>query len=578
MDAMHCRTPCPAPPARLLLLLCLVSLARAPLARADAPFFEFDGPNGFWGSPGVPAEAFDLLKTAQQAPNAVLKCFAFTPGGDWVFLFGGNGYYSSNVNLPACRKLTELQRQNAEFNCVAFAPTGGWTLFWGQNGSWTEGHVPADAFKAIAQVGTAGGKLRSIAYGPHGAWVLMFDKTGLYFGGVPDDLAKVLGDAVKHGLSVKCVDFYGNDWICLTNNGWWTSNNNLAACQLIAKNIQQGYKPKWIALKPLSGRHDFAKWSQMVHAALDGKLAGGYAFEVLDHGKVVAQGAQGWARAPWEAQNPSVKWTLEKPMDIASCSKVVTATALLKLWEQTQGTPQAFTLDDPFWPHIKNVCPTAHADVKHVTLRQLLMHKSGFKPLDSFLAPADLEHLLNQPLAHKPGTVAAYDNNNFFILHFVIEQLAGSAYASYVKEHVLQPMGITRMETRPEAKAWTLAYEKPGDQRPGAMVEFDCTAFAGAGGWYASVSDLGHFLACLRANKVLSPATTDIMLKENLGWDYSDPGWTKGGMVRTGGNQQNGSAIAYYPDGIDAVILVNCVPPTNIEDLLGQAWMEARGE
>src|SRR5207245_2625573 len=124
---------------------------------------------------------FNLLKKVQAEGKAPLKCVAFTPAGDWVFLFGGDGYYSSNVNLPACKKLTELQGHNADFKCVAFSPAGGWTIFWSQNGSWTEGSVPDEAFKKIVEVGKRGGELRTIAYGPNGAWVLTFDKSGVYY-------------------------------------------------------------------------------------------------------------------------------------------------------------------------------------------------------------------------------------------------------------------------------------------------------------------------------------------------------------------------------------------------------------
>ncbi len=150
------------------LRLCTVFLVLAGVARAEQPFFELDGFNGFWGSGGVPDGAFKLLKEVQQAGDAELKCFAFTLQVDWVFLFGGNGYYASNLELPACKKLTELQKDNADFKCVAFAPTGRWTLLWGGNGNWTEGKILDAAFAKMQEVGNRNGKLRSIAFGPHG--------------------------------------------------------------------------------------------------------------------------------------------------------------------------------------------------------------------------------------------------------------------------------------------------------------------------------------------------------------------------------------------------------------------------
>ena len=68
------------------------------------------------------------------------------------------------------------------------------------------------------------------------------------------------------------------------------------------------------------------------------------------------------------------------------------------------------------------------------------------------------------------------------------------------------------------------------------------------------------------------------MLKENFGWDYSDPGWSKGGLLNSGDGQSSGSTICHFPDGVDAVILINCVQPANIQDLMAQAWTEGRGK
>lgn len=559
---------------RCLVNCCIVWLGIVATARADAPFFELDGRNGFWGSPGVPDDAFQKLKAVQQGNQGDLKCVAFTPQGDWVFLFGGDGFYTSNLDLPACKKLKELQGQGHDFKCVAFAPGGGWTVLWDQNGNWTEGRIPDDAFKKIVEVAKNGSTLRSVAFGPNGSWVVLFDQSGVWCGGVPADLAKVLDNAVKKGLTVLCVAFTGNDWICLTSGGWWTSNLALPAAKLIDKNVKAGYSPKWLAVMPTLGPPNFAKWSQIIHGALDGKLAGGYVFEVLDHGKVVAQGAEGWARAPWEKADPSVKWTLTKPMGVASVSKTVTAAALLKLWEE--GKPK-FSLDDPFWPYIKSLCPKASADVKQVTIRQLLTHRSGFQKTDDYITPQDLEKLLVLPLGEKPGTLYDYQNNNYYILHLLIEQIGHVRYTPYVKEHVLKPMGITHMETHSEAKRPACGYGKPGDRQPGDPFQQDCASWAGAAGWYASASDLGRFLTGLSQHKVLHPQTTEVMFKDNMGWDFSDPGWAKGGLWPSG-ERQVGSVIAHFPDGIDAVLLVNCQPPTNIEDLLLRVWREGRGK
>jgi hypothetical protein len=219
-------------------------------AQAETPFFTFDGSNGFFASKGAPEDAGTFLSKARDS-GGELKCFAFAMSGEWAFLFGHDGFYTSNPDLPACKKLTELQKQHADLKCVAFAPSGGgWTILWGQNGNWTSAGVPDAAFNKISQVSKQGGELRSIAYGPNGAWVLLYDKTGVAYGDVPKDLADVLDKAVKKRLMVLCVAFTGSDWICLTSNGWWTSNAELPCAKAVGQGYKNGHPPKWVAVTP----------------------------------------------------------------------------------------------------------------------------------------------------------------------------------------------------------------------------------------------------------------------------------------------------------------------------------------
>jgi hypothetical protein len=235
---------------RLFLWSCVVVFAFAACVQADPPFFTFEGSNGFSASKGVPEGASKLLSKARDT-GADLKCFAFALSGEWVFLFGHDGFYTSNTDLPACKKLTELQKQGPDFKCVAFAPSGGgWTILWNQNGNWSSGGVPDAAFKKMSQISKQGGELRSIAYGPKDAWVLLYDKTGVAYGDVPKNLADVLDNAVKKRLTVLCVAFTGNDWICLTNNGWWTSNLDLPCAKAVEHGYKNGHPPKWIGVMP----------------------------------------------------------------------------------------------------------------------------------------------------------------------------------------------------------------------------------------------------------------------------------------------------------------------------------------
>ncbi|MEI8375074.1 MAG: transglutaminase domain-containing protein [Planctomycetota bacterium] len=227
-------------------------LGLAAVATGADDFLELDGRNGFHDSPGIPRDAVEKLKEVQGTKTARLKCIAFTPDGDWVVLFDDSGFCASNTNLPAVKKLTELRNEHpSDFKCVAFAPSGGWAVLWGQCGSWTEGRIPEDARNKIAEIGSSGGTLRSIAFSPNGGWILLCGKTGVFYGGIPQDLVKVLENAIRDDLSVRCVAFAPTgDWICLTNGGWWTSNIDMPASKLMDANAKRGPSPKWLAFLP----------------------------------------------------------------------------------------------------------------------------------------------------------------------------------------------------------------------------------------------------------------------------------------------------------------------------------------
>ena len=460
---------------------CLAWPSFATVARAAGDFVILGEGNAFWtNNPSAPV-CKELIKLQK---DHTFHCVAFTPTGDWVALLGGNGYYTSNLNLPACKRLAELQKGKNTFKCAAFAPAGGWTVLWNQNGNWTEGNVPPEAFKQMQEVIKGGSTLRSMAFGPSGAWVLLFDKTGIRYGNVPGNLREVLDNAAGKGLAIRCVCFTTTGtWFCLTDNGWWTSDLNHPAAKMIAALEKQHRSLKWVAVAPEIGPHDFKQWAAIIHEKCDGKLPGGYAFEVLHQGKVMAKGAGGWARAPWEKNHPSVPWTLDKPMGVASVSKTITAVALLKLWEESG---KKFSLDGAFWPHIKAICPQASPlSVKTVTIRQLLEHKSGFKKSDDsreHTTPKDMEKLLLQPLTFTAGTHYAYDNNNFYIARLVLEQIGHVEYTAYVKGHVLKPMGIIRMETRFQAQEPTLRLRQTGNQAARLSVRLELRCDGGGGG------------------------------------------------------------------------------------------------
>ncbi len=325
-----------------------------------------------------------------------------------------------------------------------------------------------------------------------------------------------------------------------------------------------------------SAPHDFAKWNQLIHRELDGNLAGGYAYEILQHGRPVAIGEYGYARAPWEKIDPSVRFTTHKIGPIASVSKTITAVAMLKLWEEKKGS---FSLDAPFWPIIRHIVPDPSPSVKRITIRQVLMHRTGFPGFGDISTHRELAKLLHLPLIRRPGEKFDYHNNNYYLARVLIEQLAHDSYPHYVQKHVLTPMGIFDMRTRSERYAPMCGYGDADERKPGYSFAWDCTKWAGGAGWYGSVNDLARFMRGLREHKVLSEKTTEMLFHDDFGLDWEEPGFGKSGDWVCPEEEINGevhTAVCYFPDDIEAAIMINGVYEQGPLELLEDTWSASR--
>ena len=66
--------------------------------------------------------------------------------------------------------------------------------------------------------------------------------------------------------------------------------------------------------------------------------------------------------------------------------------------------------------------------------------------------PADVvRYMLGQPLQFDPGSRSEYSNFGYCVLGRVIEKAAGKPYFNYVREEILQPIGITDIKLARDA-------------------------------------------------------------------------------------------------------------------------------
>jgi len=312
----------------------------------------------------------------------------------------------------------------------------------------------------------------------------------------------------------------------------------------------------------------------------------GYGYAVALNGEIVANGT-GYARSPLEAQNPSVPFTGDTRLNLASVSKAVTGIALEVLLQQQ---PQ-ITLDTPFWPLIRSQAPNPDPSVKVVTLRNLATMMSGMvqEPNEGPISPPNgdfwgyLNTYLAQPLVGTPGVTYYYDNTNFSILQGVIEEASGLAYVDFVTQFVLSPAGIDpsifSATPDPQASA-ALTYSGPDDTRPGFY--WGPIGFVAPAGWISSARELVKIAAALRGTSVLPAAVVSEMLNDGIGW-YSTVGnfgtyYDHNGSIGNGLNppQRLNTCIMRLGEGYDIALVSDSVAPVDVTTLCIGAF-QSRG-
>ena len=135
-----------------------------------------------------------------------------------------------------------------------------------------------------------------------------------------------------------------------------------------------------------------------------------------------------------------------KPLHIASVSKVLTAAVILRMVDQ-----EKIGLDDKVTKYLDGFY---HKDI---TVRMLLNHRSGLRHYGYFIerdvkwdrskriTNQDILKLINSGKIHlesKPGTRFAYCNTNYSLLALIIEKVSGMRYHEAMNELLFKPLGM----------------------------------------------------------------------------------------------------------------------------------------
>ena len=293
-------------------------------------------------------------------------------------------------------------------------------------------------------------------------------------------------------------------------------------------------------------------------------------------GEVIWQEALGLGRIP-----ERIEATPETQYRIGSITKTFTAAAILQL--RDAGT---LDLDDPLAAHVSGV---EHGTA---TLRRLLTHRSGLQRefpgrVWETLEFPDREDLLGGLAAAEqvlPGGARwHYSNLAFGLLGEVIARASGLEYEDYVRQRLLEPLGLGRTtfeRVEPTADGYVV---DPYSDRARAEPDVVKGALAAAGSLWSTTTDLARWADVLvhGAEGVLPRDTAAEMRRFQAMADLERwrLGWGLGVMLMREGDRilvGHGGAMPGFLTGVavspgeraGAVVLANSGAGVEIEELV----------
>lgn len=307
------------------------------------------------------------------------------------------------------------------------------------------------------------------------------------------------------------------------------------------------------------------KVDRAIEADLKQHPVPGLAIEVIRHGKCIKRAGYGLANLEWQT-----RVTPRTVFEIGSITKQFTAAGVLMLVQDGK-----LSLDDKISAHLTDT----PASWKDITVRHLLTHTSGipnYTPLDGFELTKHLtqsqfvKQIGAYPLEFQPGDKWHYCNSGFNLLAFIIENVSGTNYWTYMSNRVFIPLGMnfTTRRDPPAIVPYRASGYETNDKGGYITRDYDLTDLFGAGAIVSTIDDMAKWNANLDSQTLLTAATEESMwtpVKLNGGKTYEYGfGWFLSPYqgrknIGHGGSTSGFSAsIQRFPDdGLAVIVLTN---------------------
>jgi CubicO group peptidase (beta-lactamase class C family) len=250
-----------------------------------------------------------------------------------------------------------------------------------------------------------------------------------------------------------------------------------------------------------------------------------------------------------------VRATPATPYSLASISKPMTATGLMKLVEQGK-----IDLERPANDYLGEAKITGIAGkASDATVRRVASHTAGlplhyrfFYEGGSVPRPSMDEAIDRYAITvFPPGEVYSYSNLGYGVLEEIIAKASGKSYEAFMRDEVFVPLGMPTATVSTGAGLGNAALRYDAKRKPIPFYDFD---HRGGSAVYASAHDLVRFgmfhleQRVAGQRPVLRPATIDAMQRAETPGDTTS-GYGLGWIIDT----DQGVRVVYHTGGMPGV-------------------------
>lgn len=303
-----------------------------------------------------------------------------------------------------------------------------------------------------------------------------------------------------------------------------------------------------IAITVIAFKVDFsnpANIEKYVYNKMNKTSVPGVSIAIIEDNKIKKYISYGFANV-----NERKQVNQDTVFQIASLSKVVTATAIMQLYEKNK-----MNLDDEINKYLPFSVVNPNFPNEPITVRMLLDHTSGIEDnwdvLDSLytinsgggdskipIAEFSKEYLdvggkwyskEENFTENKPGTTFVYCNVGYGLLGYIAEQISQRPFNEFTQQNIFEPLGMSQthwLHKDVKTENYALPYEENKE-----LPKYSFPTYPD-GSLKTNVVDFSKFLMSLSANNsdqsVLKPEIIEEMFspqsnegKQALGWSYS---------------------------------------------------------